>query len=80
MLSAALSVPFLILALTASSGSAAKIPALLLAFALVGISAIDLRYRIIPDRVKHKSYPAREAGGFVICWYRVQPGAPFSGD
>jgi len=27
------------------------IPALVLAFALVGISAIDLRYRIIPDRI-----------------------------
>ena len=27
------------------------IPALVLAFALVGISSIDLRYRIIPDRI-----------------------------
>ena len=27
------------------------IPALVLAFALVGISAVDLRYRIIPDRI-----------------------------
>jgi leader peptidase (prepilin peptidase)/N-methyltransferase len=29
----------------------ALIPALVLAFALVGISAVDLRYRIIPDRI-----------------------------
>jgi leader peptidase (prepilin peptidase)/N-methyltransferase len=29
----------------------ALIPALVLAFALVGISSIDLRYRIIPDRI-----------------------------
>jgi leader peptidase (prepilin peptidase)/N-methyltransferase len=35
------------------------IPALLLAFALVGISAIDLRYRIIPDRI---SLPLAAAG------------------
>ena len=35
------------------------IPALLLAFALVGISAIDLRYRIIPDRI---SLPLAVAG------------------
>jgi leader peptidase (prepilin peptidase)/N-methyltransferase len=35
------------------------IPALVLAFALVGISAIDLRYRIIPDRI---SLPLAVAG------------------
>jgi leader peptidase (prepilin peptidase) / N-methyltransferase len=35
------------------------IPALLLAFGLVGISAIDLRYRIIPDRI---SLPLAVAG------------------
>ena len=35
------------------------IPALVLAFALVGISAIDLRYRIIPDRI---SLPLAAAG------------------
>jgi leader peptidase (prepilin peptidase)/N-methyltransferase len=35
------------------------IPGLLLAFALVGISAIDLRYRIIPDRI---SLPLAVAG------------------
>jgi leader peptidase (prepilin peptidase)/N-methyltransferase len=35
------------------------IPALLLAFALVGITAIDLRYRIIPDRI---SLPLAVAG------------------
>jgi leader peptidase (prepilin peptidase) / N-methyltransferase len=35
------------------------IPALLLAFALVGISGIDLRYRIIPDRI---SLPLAVAG------------------
>ncbi len=35
------------------------IPALVLAFALVGISAIDLRYRIIPDRI---SLPLGVAG------------------
>jgi leader peptidase (prepilin peptidase)/N-methyltransferase len=35
------------------------IPAVVLAFALVGISAIDLRYRIIPDRI---SLPLAVAG------------------
>ena len=59
--------PLLVLASALACGAAGLrfgatrelIPALLLAFALVGISAIDLRYRIIPDRI---SLPLAVAG------------------
>jgi leader peptidase (prepilin peptidase)/N-methyltransferase len=59
--------PLLMLASAVACGAAGLrfgatrelIPALLLAFALVGISAIDLRYRIIPDRI---SLPLAVAG------------------
>jgi leader peptidase (prepilin peptidase)/N-methyltransferase len=51
--------PLLVLASALTCGAvgwrfgatAQLIPALVLAFALVGVSAIDLRYRIIPDRI-----------------------------
>ena len=59
--------PLLVLASAIACGAAGwrfgasreLIPALLLVFALVGISAIDLRYRIIPDRI---SLPLAAAG------------------
>ena len=50
------------------------IPALLLAFALVGLSAIDLRYRIIPDRI---TLPLAVAG-LVIGAVRGPPTCPSS--
>jgi leader peptidase (prepilin peptidase)/N-methyltransferase len=59
--------PMLVLASALACGAAGwrfgatqeLIPALVLAFGLVGISAIDLRYRIIPDRI---SLPLAVAG------------------
>jgi signal transduction histidine kinase len=59
LLSAALSVPFLILALTASSGSAAKIPALLLASLGPAAALAGTARRAQRDAIEHSA--AREA-------------------